>query len=193
MPEIVGDPHPLEAIGREALLEVTKASTVGELLDAEVLEPGVTNLRFASTQEAYRGWSWIVSVATIDDGGAPTVLELGLIPGQGALLSPEWVPWSVRLAEWEAHQAELAAAGVEVDDVVVVDDDDDDDDDESDDDETSNDDDDDDDLDDDVDDEDPGVRSTHGGDLDGIDIDVFDPDAPAEDDESADDESDDDE
>jgi len=196
---------PHESIARAALLEVTPAATVGAFIDAVDGDDGVVDLRFASTQDAYRGWSWVVTVAAIDDGGEPTVLELGLIPGEHALLPPEWVPWSVRLAEWEAHQAELAAAGLEVEDVVVVEDDDedadddesdeddddddesddDDDDDESDDDDDDESDDDDDDEsdDDDDDDDESEVRSTHGGDIDGIDVDSFDPDAVADDEE----------
>ena len=179
---------PHESIARAALLEVTPAATVGAFIDAVDGDDGVVDLRFASTQDAYRGWSWVVTVAAIDDGGEPTVLELGLIPGEHALLPPEWVPWSVRLAEWEAHQAELAAAGLEVEDVVVVEDDDedadDDESDEDDDDDDESDDDDDDESDDDDDDDDESeVRSTHGGDIDGIDVDSFDPDAVADDEE----------
>ena len=217
MPEPVSDhPERHEGIARAALLEVTPASSVGDFLDARVGEDGVIELRFAPTSDAYRGWSWVVSVAAIDDGGEPTVLELGLIPGEGALLAPEWVPWSVRLADWEAHQAELLAeSGEAADDEDDLDDDADDDDEDADDadddldddvdddaddeddedelDEIDSDDDDSDDdeesddvFDDDVDDEEPGARSTHSGDLDGIDIDVLDPDAD-EDDADADD------
>ena len=179
MPEPVSDhPERHEGIARAALLEVTPASSVGDLLEARVGEDGVIELRFAPTSDAYRGWSWVVSVAAIDDGGEPTVLELGLIPGEGALLAPEWVPWSVRLADWEAHQAELLAeSGEAADDEDDLDDDDDEDADDADDD---LDDDTDDDVDDDADDEDE---------LDEIDSD--DDDSDDDDDESDDEEPDD--
>jgi hypothetical protein len=33
------------------------------------------------------------------------VLETELMPGEGALLAPDWVPWSERLEEYRAAQA----------------------------------------------------------------------------------------
>ncbi|HEX7834464.1 MAG TPA: DUF3027 domain-containing protein, partial [Pseudolysinimonas sp.] len=44
----------------------------------------------------YPGLHWTVSVAELPDS-APTVLEAELLPGDGSLLAPDWVPWSDRL------------------------------------------------------------------------------------------------
>jgi len=82
-----------------------------------VEDDGVVSLRFATTLSGYPNWFWTVSVARVDDE-EPTVLEAELLPGDGALLAPEWVPWAVRLAEYQAQQAaaeaERAAAGEDV-------------------------------------------------------------------------------
>lgn len=128
MPERTRTASPFAGPARAALLEVTPTSTVGEWIADREREPedGVrlVDVVFESTQRGYAGWSWIVTVATLADA-EPTVLELGLIPGEGALLSPEWIPWSVRLAEWKAQQAALKEAGevTEEDEVEIVADD----------------------------------------------------------------------
>jgi hypothetical protein len=56
-----------------------------------------------------------VSVADLP-GEAPSVLEVELMPGDGALLAPDWVPWSERLEEYRAAQAAAAAESAEADD-----------------------------------------------------------------------------
>lgn len=153
-----------------ALHEITPASTVGPAAGYLVEDDGSVSLRFENRLPGYPGWYWTVTVARVEDA-EPTVLEVELLPNEGALLAPEWVPWAERLAEYRAHQAELAEqaaaaaeAGDESDGAGESDDDDDDDDegDELDDDE----------LDDD--DEFSDSRVLHAGDLDGVDIDELD-------------------
>jgi hypothetical protein len=87
------------ALALAALAEITDPADVGELLAVEQPEPGVVDLRFACALSAYAGWSWTVSTADVL-GQEPTVLEVELLPGEGALLAPPWVPWAERLAEW---------------------------------------------------------------------------------------------
>ncbi|KXZ61084.1 hypothetical protein Mlaev_00951 [Microbacterium laevaniformans] len=185
-PVLVADDRLLAAhdLALSALREITPAATIGDPAGYTLEADGVVSLRFATTMEGYPGWFWTVSLAVVDDA-EPTVLEAELLPGEGALLAPEWVPWAVRLAEYQAAQAALAAErGVEAEDAADVDDESDDDLD-----------DDDDDLDD-VDDldaadfDDDGSPILHAGDVDGVDIDVLDDDT--EDDDDADDEDDED-
>jgi hypothetical protein len=149
----------LVSIARAALLEVTPEATIGAPTGS-VDEAGATTVTFQASMAGYPGWHWTVSVATLD-GEEPSVLEVELMPGDGALLAPDWVPWSERLADYEAAQEALAVD--ESDDEL---------------DGTEPDSDDDDELDD---DDDLGSDVLHGGDLDGVDID--DPDEDDEDDE----------
>ena len=72
----------------------------------------VLTLLFASDLAGYPGWRWSVTLARVE-GAEPTVLETELMPGDAALLAPEWVPWSVRLAEYRAAQEAAAAAAAE--------------------------------------------------------------------------------
>ncbi len=179
----------------QALHEITPASTIGPAAGYLVEDDGTVSLRFENRLAGYPGWYWIVTVARVDDD-EPTVLEAELMPGDGALLAPEWVPWAERLAEYRAHQAELAeqsAAASAADDSETGDGTEDDESDDDLDDET-------DDVEDDLDDEDDesdeidGVVSPrlHAGDLDGVDIDELDDSADSDDDDDAADSDDDD-
>lgn len=98
-----------------ALYEITPAATVGPAAGYAVEEGGVVSLRFENRLPGYPGWYWTVSVAEVEDA-APTVLEVELMPGDSALLAPDWVPWTERLAEYRANQAESAEQTVATDD-----------------------------------------------------------------------------
>lgn len=52
---------------------------------------------FETLDPAYRGWRWAVTVARLPRGHDVTVDEVVLLPGDDALLAPQWVPWSERL------------------------------------------------------------------------------------------------
>jgi hypothetical protein len=110
------DADKAESVARVALAEIAPAGTVGALIDSTPAEDGVLALNFVSTLSGYPGWHWSVSVAELP-GDDPTVLEAELMPGEGALLSPDWVPWVDRLEEYHVAQAALAAqAGEELSD-----------------------------------------------------------------------------
>lgn len=96
-------------LAREALLTITTADTIGEPLGSTDEGDGVTTVYFATTMRSYTGWRWTVSIAHVD-GLEPSVLEAELTPGEGALLSPDWVPWADRMAEYRAAQAAAKAA-----------------------------------------------------------------------------------
>jgi hypothetical protein len=113
-----------EQVARAALAEISPAGTVGDLLERTPKDDGTSTLRFASTLSGYPGWHWSVSVAEIP-GEEPTVMEAELMPGEGALLAPDWVPWAERLEDYRAAQALIAAETAAVDDDPDVDDDDD--------------------------------------------------------------------
>ena len=169
------DPQLLAAhdLALAALREITPEATIGDPAGYRVEADGVVSLRFANRLAGYPGWFWTVSLARVEDA-EPTVLEVELLPGDGALLAPDWVPWAVRLADYHAAQAALAEA-------AHADDDEDDDHEEF----------------EDVDDldasdfDEDGSPILHAGDVDGVDIDEL-ADAAAGDEEHDADEDDDD-
>jgi hypothetical protein len=114
---------------RSALERITPADTIGEPLGYIVEGEHVLSLLFDCLLNGYPGWRWTVSLSRVDSDAEPQVLETELTPGDDALLAPEWVPWSDRLADAKVAE-ELAAAelaGDDFDDDDAADDDDDDD------------------------------------------------------------------
>ncbi|MDH6180152.1 hypothetical protein M2152_000334 [Microbacteriaceae bacterium SG_E_30_P1] len=162
------EPTPRVSAARAALVEITPDATIGRLLGEAVEEDGSITVTFDSALAGYPGWAWTVSLAEID-GEAPTVLEAELLPGDGALLAPDWVPWSERLAEYkaaqEAQNASDAADDGDADDEDLDGDSEDEDEDELDEDDVL------------------GNDVLHGGDLDGVDIDDLDEQEPDDDDD----------
>jgi hypothetical protein len=83
---------------REAARGIAEPGTVGEhqgvVMDAERLATHY----FTCTAKGYPGWRWAVVMARVPRGKKATICETNLVPGEGALLSPAWVPYDQRLA-----------------------------------------------------------------------------------------------
>ncbi|MCI1675136.1 MAG: DUF3027 domain-containing protein [Ancrocorticia sp.] len=82
---------------REALTDLTHPENVGE--HAGVVPEGdrVLTHCFECLLPGYRGWYWAVTMARIPRSKRATVSEMALLPGEDALLSPQWIPWADRL------------------------------------------------------------------------------------------------
>jgi hypothetical protein len=161
-----------------ALLEITEETTVGSLLGVDEPEAGVVDVLYASAMPGYPDWRWTVSVSVLDGVDAPSVLELELLPGEGSILAPEWVPWAERVTD-----ADTAEVDDESDEDLE-----DDDDDESDDDLEDDLDDDDDDDDDDSDEEIDEIDLLGAADdIDGVDFESADASDDVDDDDPDDD------
>ncbi|HET7475426.1 MAG TPA: DUF3027 domain-containing protein [Dermatophilaceae bacterium] len=85
-------------LARAAAEEVAEPGAVGEHLGAVMAGDRVATHYFANLAAAYAGWRWAVSLARVPRSRKPTVCETNLVPGDGALLSPTWVPYVDRLA-----------------------------------------------------------------------------------------------
>lgn len=76
---------------------------------------------FKSELKGYVDWHWSVTIYQ-PAKSEPTVSELVLLPGETSLVAPDWVPWSERLADYKALQAELELqAALEAEDEDVED------------------------------------------------------------------------
>ncbi|MGC5615534.1 DUF3027 domain-containing protein [Georgenia sp. Z1491] len=84
-------------VARSAAEDVAVGGHVGDHLGFELLADRVGTHYFASAVPGYLGWRWSVTVARVPRGRTPSVSEVELVPGEGALLAPEWVPWADRL------------------------------------------------------------------------------------------------
>ena len=84
-------------LARAALEEVTEPGQVGEHLRAEASGDRVVTHVFDCMMPGYRGWSWVAILVRAPRAKSATVAETALLPGEGALLAPDWEPWSERL------------------------------------------------------------------------------------------------
>ena len=85
-------------VARAALEAVAEPDTVGEHLGMTMEEERLATHYFACRARAYPGWRWAVTVARVARAKTATVCETNLVPGEGSLLSPPWVPYAERLA-----------------------------------------------------------------------------------------------
>jgi len=104
---------------REALADITPADTIGPLVATLAHGEHVVSLQFANLMRGYPGWLWTATLSRIDETEDVNVLEVELLPGEGAVLAPDWVPWTDRLADYRAAQD---AAGEELEDDEDADD-----------------------------------------------------------------------
>lgn len=84
------------AIALEALEEIADGD-IGEHIGVTGLTRNVATHRFEADVPGYAGWEWNAVIACADGSNVVTVNEVALVPSQGALEAPDWVPYSERL------------------------------------------------------------------------------------------------
>jgi hypothetical protein len=94
-------------LARAAVLEIAPADHVGDHLGVLPDGDGLATHTFACLAPGYRGWTWGVTVAVVPDGATATVSEVVLLPGEGALLAPAWVPWNERVRAGDLGPGDL--------------------------------------------------------------------------------------
>lgn len=83
---------------RRELHEATQGEGVGEHVGFTLDGERLGTHWFAATLPGYGGWNWAVTVTRAPRSKTATVCESQLLPGDDAILSPEWLPWAERLA-----------------------------------------------------------------------------------------------
>lgn len=105
-------------VARAAAVEVG-GDSVGEHLGVRAEEQYVATHAFAARLPGYRGWYWAVTVARVPRGRTVTVDEVVLLPGEGALLGPQWVPWHERVRPGDLSPGDLVPPPTEDDPRLV--------------------------------------------------------------------------
>lgn len=82
---------------RAALNDVTKEKNIGEFAGLIQEDDRVVTHAFACLLPGYRGWYWTVTLSRAPRSKKITVSEISILPGEDALLAPEWVPWADRV------------------------------------------------------------------------------------------------
>ncbi len=90
-----------------ALAIAARPEHVGDHLGVVVDDERLATHRFACVDPAYRGWHWAVTVARVPRGRTVSVCEAVLLPGDDAMLSKDWLPWSERLAPGDLGVGDL--------------------------------------------------------------------------------------
>jgi hypothetical protein len=81
-----------------AVTEAGSDAAVGDHLGAYGEDERVVSHAFACLLPGYRGWRWTITLARAPRARVATVSEVTLLPGDEALVAPDWLPWADRLA-----------------------------------------------------------------------------------------------
>ena len=92
---------------RAALVEEVDAADVGEHLGHLVEDDRVVTHLFGCRRRGYAGWHWSVTVARAPRQKSVTVDEVALIPGDDAIVAPEWVPYRERVQPGDLSPGDL--------------------------------------------------------------------------------------
>lgn len=82
---------------RQAAADVGGEQFIGAHRSAEMEAEGLALHFLECTNPAYVGWMWAVTIARTPGAAEPTICDVVLLPGEGALVAPNWVPWSERV------------------------------------------------------------------------------------------------
>jgi hypothetical protein len=107
-------------LARAAAEELAAPGEVGEHVGVVADEERVVTHLFASTDLAYRGWRWAVTVSRASRAKVVTVSEVVLLPGPDSLLAPEWLPWSERVRPGDLGVGDLMPASNDDERLVPV-------------------------------------------------------------------------
>jgi hypothetical protein len=94
-------------LARAALVEEVGAGDVGDHLGHLVEGERVVTHLFSCTRAGYVGWQWSVTVARASRTKDVTVDEIVLVPGEGAIVAPAWVPYRERIEPGDLSPGDL--------------------------------------------------------------------------------------
>jgi hypothetical protein len=97
-------------LARDAAVAVAGAANVGDHLGVQAEGERIVTHLFDCADPAYSGWRWAVTVVRAPRAKVVTVSETVLLPGPGALLAPDWVPWHDRLRPGDLGVGDLMPA-----------------------------------------------------------------------------------
>lgn len=94
---------------RAAIVEFSGDGVVGEYLGTTFDDSSSATHHFLAVLPGYQGWQWAVVIAGYPGTDHTTISEVVLVPGSGALLAPQWVPWQDRVQAGDLSPGDLLA------------------------------------------------------------------------------------
>ncbi len=121
-----GEPRPpvdpsaavIELARTAARQDAGDPALIGDFAGAGSEDDVAITVRFATTDVAYTGWAWCVTVALVDPEH-PTISEVVLLPGPDSLLPPAWLPWRERIRPGDLGPGDLLLPPTEDDPRLV--------------------------------------------------------------------------
>lgn len=107
-----------EDAARAALEEEVGPDAYGEHVSAVTEGDRIVTHFFVATHPGYVGWRWAVTLTRAPRVKTPTVDEIVLLPGEEAVLAPDWVAWKDRVAPDDLGPGDLMP--IEEDDPRLV-------------------------------------------------------------------------
>lgn len=93
-------------VARAAVEGITAPADIGPHIAAKSEGDRLVTHLFESKLAGYQGWQWYAVVTRNSRSKVVTVSELGLLPSEDSILSPDWVPWAERVRPEDAQAAE---------------------------------------------------------------------------------------
>jgi hypothetical protein len=110
-------------VARTAIEGIAPADQIGPHLAAKSEGDRLVTHLFESKLPGYGGWQWYAVLTRNSRSKVVTVNELGLLPSDGSILAPEWVPWAERVRpgdeQGEDESGETSAAAPREDAVAA--------------------------------------------------------------------------
>ena len=77
--------------------EIAPAHAIGLVHHVRAEEERLSTHLFECSLPGYRGWFWFATLSRAPRSRVATICEVGLLPGDDALIAPDWVPWADRV------------------------------------------------------------------------------------------------
>ena len=102
-------------VALQGVREIAPAHAIGLVLHVRAEEERLSTHLFECTLPGYRGWFWFATLSRAPRSRVATICEVGLLPGDDALIAPDWVPWAdrVRPEDLEENAAQENAESAE--------------------------------------------------------------------------------
>ena len=97
----------LKAFAEVAAKSAAEKNEIGAFIETVDEGQGISTYLFEAKKVGYLGWRWSVTIYQADPITEPSLCEVVMVPGADSLVAPQWVPWSERLADYQALQLEL--------------------------------------------------------------------------------------
>jgi hypothetical protein len=97
----------LKAFAEVAAKSAADTNELGTFIESVDEGEGISTYLFESKKLGYKGWRWSVTIYQADPVTEPSLCEVVMVPGEDSLVAPKWIPWSERLADYQALQLEL--------------------------------------------------------------------------------------